>query len=61
MTLLSGLILMLLDWSFRINQWLHPSFVTGVIGAPDKSVITLEMKWHKVSRNDSSYIFLLLL
>ncbi len=45
---MTGLILMLLDWSFRINQWLHPSFVTGVIGAPDKSIITLEMNWHKV-------------
>ena len=44
----AGLVLMLLDWTYRLNQWRNRAYVTGTITGPDKSIVTLEMKWKKV-------------
>lgn len=47
-SLFSGLILLILDWLFRMTQWLHPSFVRGQFITADKSIITLNFTWKKV-------------
>lgn len=47
--LFAGLILLGLDWTFRLVQWLHPTWVTGKFVSGDKSIITLEFKWKKAS------------
>lgn len=44
----AGLVLLALDWTFRLAQWLHPSFVTGRFVTSDKSVITIHLTWKKV-------------
>ena len=51
----AGMILLALDWLFRLVQWLHPSWVSGRFITADKSIITLELKWQKVSQKISFF------
>lgn len=44
----AGIILLLLDWVYRLKQWRNRSIVTGTIVGPDKSIVTMEMNWKKV-------------
>lgn len=39
------MVLLALDWVFRLTQWLHPAWVTGQFVTADQSVITLNLLW----------------